>query len=305
MSRLLVTGGAGMLAHDLVPLAAHAGHDVRAVDRAELDITDAAAVVDAVAGADVVVNCAAWTAVDDAESHEPEAFAVNAVGAANLARAARLHGARMVQVSTDYVFSGEASDPYPVDAPIAPQSAYGRTKAAGEWAVRAECPQHYVVRTAWLYGAGGRNFVSTMARLAGERDTLTVVDDQTGSPTWTADLARQILALLAADAPYGTYHGTNGGSTTWFGFARAIFALLGHDPDRVRPVDSTQFVQAAARPAWSVLDQGDWEQAGIAPLRGWQDALGEAVPVLFPDSVVSDSVMSGHTDSPAQPSATR
>ena len=142
------------------------------------------------------MNCAAYTAVDDAETHEAEAFALNAVGAANLARAAREHGARMVQVSTDYVFAGDADEPYAEDAPLAPRSAYGRTKAAGEWAVEAHCPESWIVRTAWLYGAGGGNFVKTMARLAGERETLAVVDDQRGQPTWTVDLADAIVRLV-------------------------------------------------------------------------------------------------------------
>ena len=163
------------------------------------------------AGHDIVVNCAGYTAVDDAETHEAEAFAVNAVGAANLARAAHGHGARMVHVSTDYVFAGDAQEPYAEDAPLAPRSAYGRTKAAGEWAVEAHCPESWVVRTAWLYGAGGGNFVTTMARLAGERETVAVVDDQRGQPTWTVDLADAIVRLVTSNAPCGVWHGTSSG----------------------------------------------------------------------------------------------
>lgn len=140
-----------------------------------------------------------------------------------------------MHVSTDYVFAGDATTPYAVDAPIAPRSAYGRTKAAGEWAVLTHCPSALVVRTAWLYGAGGPNFASTMARLAAERDTLSVVDDQQGQPTWTVDLADALVRLVDADAPGGIWHGTCGGETTWFHFARAIFEELGLDPERVTP----------------------------------------------------------------------
>src|SRR5690348_410255 len=192
-----------MLGLDLQVALALAGvpeSDVTALARSELDITDAAQVRDAVRGHDVVVNCAAYTAVDLAESHEADAFAVNAVGAAHVATACRLAGARLVHLSTDYVFGGDATEPYAEDEPQAPRSAYGRAKAAGEWAVQAHCPQAWIVRTAWLYGAGGGNFVKTMARLAGERETLTVVDDQRGQPTWTMDVADAILRLVGDGA---------------------------------------------------------------------------------------------------------
>ena len=178
-----------MLAHDLVPALRTAGHVVTATRRDDLDVTDPGTSTAAAAGHDLIVNCAAWTKVDDAESHEPQAFAVNAVGAANLARGAVQAGARLVHLSTDYVFDGQATIPYAAEHPPSPRSAYGRTKLAGEWAVRALCADSWVVRTAWLYGAGGPNFVATMLRLAGERDTLEVVDDQLGQPTWTRDLA--------------------------------------------------------------------------------------------------------------------
>ena len=212
--RWVVFGAAGMLGQDAAAVAEAAGHEVTRLRRSDLDITDAVAVLDAVAGHDVVVNCAGWTAVDDAETHEAEAFAVNATGAAHLARAATASGARLVHVSTDYVFDGGATRPYPEDAPVAPRSAYGRTKAAGEWAVRALAPNALVVRTAWLYGAGGRCFPQTIARVAGERDRLSVVDDQTGQPTWTADLADLIVRLVGAGAPGGLYHGTASGQVS-------------------------------------------------------------------------------------------
>lgn len=275
MSSVLVTGAAGMLARDLVPALRAAGHDVTPLPRADLDITDPIACRAAVAGHDLVVNTAAWTAVDDAETHEAQAFSVNAVGAANLARAAAAEGARMVQLSTDYVFDGHATTPYAADAPVCPRSAYGRTKVAGEWAVRALCPQSWVVRTAWLYGAGGPNFVATMRRLAGERETVSVVDDQVGQPTWTVDVADLIVRLVASPAAYGIYHATSQGQVSWYGFTRAIFEELGLDPERVRPTTTDAFPRPAPRPAWSVLSHDTLVSAGIEPIRRWREALAD------------------------------
>jgi dTDP-4-dehydrorhamnose reductase len=257
-------------------------HEVTAVDRDELDIRDPGACLAAVAGHDFVVNVAAWTAVDEAESHEPAAFAVNAVGAANLARACSAAGLPMLQVSTDYVFAGDANSPYAEDAPLAPRSAYGRTKAAGEWAVQALCPQSWIVRTAWLYGAHGPNFVKTMARLAAERETVTVVNDQSGQPTWTVDLASAIVRLVQAQAPFGTYHGTSSGETTWFGFAQAIFAELGLDSERVKPTTTDAFPRPAPRPAYSVLGHEAWRGAALDPLPSWRKSLTKSVPIVAP-----------------------
>ncbi len=273
--RWRVTGAGGMLGRDHV--AALEGRPVTAPPRSELDVTDPAAVEAAVAGHDVVVNCAAWTAVDDAETAEAAAFAANAVGPALLARACARQGARLVQPSTDYVFAGDATVPYAEDAPVAPRSAYGRTKAAGEWAVRAELPgAHWVVRTAWLYGASGGSFPRTMARLEGQRDVLDVVDDQRGQPTWTRDLAERIVALVDAGAPAGTYHATASGETTWHGLAQRVFGLLGADPERVRTTTSAAFVRPAPRPAYSVLGHDGWARAGLGPMRPWDQALAEA-----------------------------
>jgi dTDP-4-dehydrorhamnose reductase len=276
----LVTGAGGMLGQDLV--AALEGRKVTALGgRSDLDVTDPAAVADAVAGHDVVVNCAAWTAVDDAESHEAEALRVNGDGPRVLARACAASGARLVQVSTDYVFAGDATEPYPEDAPLAPVSAYGRTKAAGEVAVREELPgAHWIVRTAWLYGEHGPSFVRTMARLQRERETVDVVDDQHGQPTWTKDVVGQVLALVDRDAAPGTYHATSSGRTTWFGLARAVFEALGADPARVRPTTSAAFVRPAPRPSFSVLSHDAWHAAGIPPIRRWEEALAAAVPEL-------------------------
>lgn len=271
--KILITGANGMLGQDVARAFRGAGHQVTQTDLPEVDITDPASCAAAVAGHDWVVNTAAYTAVDDAESKEGLAFLVNAVGPAVLARATRAAGARMVHVSTDYVFAGDASSPYAEDAPLAPRSAYGRTKAAGEWAVRAECPEAVIVRTAWLYGPGGPNFVKTMARLAGERETVSVVDDQRGQPTATADLARYITEVVATGAPAGVYHGTCEGETTWFGFTRAIFEDLGLDPARVLPTTSDAFVRPAPRPAYSVLGHERSDQVGVARLPHWRDAL--------------------------------
>ncbi|MCX5396989.1 dTDP-4-dehydrorhamnose reductase [Streptomyces sp. NBC_00102] len=283
----LVTGAGGMLGRDVLARLAADGVEAVAADRAALDIADPAAVAAAFAEhrPAVVVNCAAWTAVDDAESQEEAALRVNGTGPQVLAEACREHGAVLLQVSTDYVFAGDAGKPYAEDAPTAPRSAYGRTKLAGERAVLETLPETgYVVRTAWLYGAGGGNFVRTMIKLEGIKDTLDVVDDQRGQPTWTVDLADRLVALggaaLAGDAPAGVYHGTSGGETTWFGFTREIFRLLGADPERVRPTTSEAFVRPAPRPAYSVLGHDRWSAAGIAPVRDWHEALAEAFPAL-------------------------
>ncbi len=274
VTRYLITGAAGMLGRDLQ--SALDGREVTALDRTSLDITDPDACHAAIAEHDVVINAAAYTAVDAAESDEGAARLVNALGAENLARASAAHGAVMVQLSTDYVFAGDAAAPYSEDAPLAPVSAYGRTKADGERLARAANPDATIVmRTAWLYGEHGSNFVSTMERLAGERETLTVVDDQRGQPTWTADLAAQIVQTLDAGVRSATLHGTSAGETTWFDFARAIFRMQGWDDRRVQPVSSADFVRPAPRPAYSVLGHEGWRRAGIKPIRPWEDALSD------------------------------
>ena len=277
--RWLVTGAGGMLGRDLCAVLAEAGEqDVVAATRAELDITDPAAVRAAVEGVDVVLNTAAWTNVDGAESAEEAATAVNGHAVRHLADAA---GHRLIHISTDYVFAGTATTPYAEDAVRAPVNAYGRGKAVGEEAVLAA--GGYVVRTAWLYGAHGPNFVRTMLRLAAERDTLDVVDDQQGPPTWSFALARQLVALATADgAAPGVYHGTAAGSTTWYGLARAVFTEAGLDPERVRPTTSDRFPSPATRPAYSVLGHDRWAGTGVAPLPEWRAMLTEAMPTLAP-----------------------
>ena len=288
---LLITGAAGQLGTDLLALARPA-RDVafaRGLTSRQLDLTDPFAVRDVVrewarvvrsdspAHRLVVINPAAYTAVDDAETDEDQAYAVNAAGPALLAAACEQVGAHLVQLSTDYVFAGDASRPYDVDSPTGPTSAYGRTKLAGEQAVREVLPDaSWVVRTAWLYGAAGGNFVKTMAALESTRDTVAVVDDQRGSPTWTRDLAEALLTLARQQPAAGILHATNSGNTTWHGLASAVFAELGADPVRVAPTTTAAFPRPAPRPAYSVLSGAAWEQAGLPPFRDWRSALAAA-----------------------------
>lgn len=281
-SRWLVTGAGGQLGSDLVRVLREQGvpdSHVLAATSSQLDITSSRSIAAAFTDFEptVVLNAAAYTAVDKAETDEQRAFAVNASGPALLAAAAARTGARLLQVSTDYVFSGDAREPYPVDAPPDPRSAYGRTKLAGELAVRELAPDlSYVIRTAWVYGASGANFVKTMARLEGAHETVQVVDDQRGSPTWSADLARGLVQLARSGAAAGTYHCTGSGDTTWYGFTRAIFEELGADPARVLPTTSDKFPRPAPRPAYSVLSDSGWLGAGLTPMPHWRDALRHA-----------------------------
>jgi dTDP-4-dehydrorhamnose reductase len=283
MTGWLVTGAGGMLGTDLIAALTARGEAVTGLDRAGLDVTDAATVTDAfgLLRPDVVVNCAAWTAVDDAEAAEEQALAVNSGGPANLAAACARTGARLVQVSTDYVFAGDARRrrPYAEDDVPAPRTAYGRTKLAGERAVLRGLPgAGYVVRTAWLYGAHGPSFVRTMIKLEDQRPAVDVVDDQHGQPTWTVDVADQIIALVHAAAPPGIYHATSSGQTTWFGLAREVFGLLGADQARVRPVPTSAMPRPASRPAYSVLGHGAWAGTGNPPIGDWRTALHRAFP---------------------------
>ncbi|CAN5518751.1 dTDP-4-dehydrorhamnose reductase [soil metagenome] len=275
MTRFLVTGASGMLGRDLQ--VALEGRDVVALSRSELDITDPDAVTAATAGVDVIVNAAAYTKVDDAESHPEEAHAINATGAGIIARAARARGAKLVQLSTDYVFDGLSDTPYREDTPRDPVSVYGRTKAEGERLALDAYPEGtFIVRTAWLYGQYGPNFASTMLRLAKERDTVDVVIDQVGQPTWSLDLANAIVELVDSGAPSDIYHVTNSGQASWYDYARFVFELAGHDPDRVKPTESSRFVRPAPRPSYSVLGHDAWYEAGLTPLRNWRDALQAA-----------------------------
>lgn len=284
MSRWLILGSAGQLGHDLLDVLQVSDHNAIGLDLPDVDITDSDSVRAALAThrPDVVVNAAAYTAVDDAETHEELAHRINADGPAIVADAcARRPGTMLVHLSTDYVFGGEASTPYAENAPTAPISVYGRTKLAGEQAVLRVLPDSsYVVRTAWLYGENGGNFVKTMLKLESERPTLSVVDDQIGQPTWSRDLARQIVTLVDAKAPTGIYHCTSSGETTWYGFTREIFRLLGADPQRVEPTTAAEHPRPAARPAYAVLGHTRWDETGAVPMRRWDEALAEALPMI-------------------------
>lgn len=282
--RWLVTGATGMLGTDVVRALQSAGEGVTAAGHAVLDVTDPVVVASVVRGHDVVVNTAAWTAVDDAEEHEAAATAVNGDGPRFLARAAREHGARLVHVSTDYVFDGTASTPYPEDFPTDPATAYGRSKAAGENALRQELPgAHLLVRTAWLYGAHGRCFPKTIAGLAREHGGVDVVADQVGQPTWTRDVADLVLRLVRTGAPDGTYHATSSGHTSWFDFAREVVAAAGLDPAVVRPTTSARFPRPAPRPPYSVLGHDALIRLGFDPIGDWRHRWRVAAPhVLTP-----------------------
>jgi dTDP-4-dehydrorhamnose reductase len=289
----LVTGMGGQLSSDFVDVARPLAQTVfcKGLTIDDLDITDPFAVKDTIAEwcrvvrSDspqhkvVVINAAAYTAVDKAEEDEETAYAVNAMAPALLAQACAANDAKLVHVSTDYVFAGDrvGGPPYDVDDQTGPTSAYGRTKLAGELAVRELLPDaSWVVRTAWVYGVTGHNFVKTMARLESERDTIRVVADQHGTPTWSRDLAKALWALAREDAPAGTYHCTGRGETTWHGFAQAVFEELGADPARVQPQTTDEYPTPARRPAYSVLSPRAWEDAGLPAMPEWRDALREA-----------------------------
>ena len=268
--RLLVTGAAGMLGRDVVAAAAGAGHEVAALARADLDITDADAVSAAITGArpDAVINCAAWTDVDGAEADEPGATAVNGAGAGHVASAAAAIGALVIQVSTDYVFDGDAREPYPESAPTGPRSAYGRSKLAGEHAVAAATERAAIVRASWLFGPHGKNFVDTMRRLGAERDELAVVDDQIGCPTYTGHLASALVAI-AENGPTGVMHVAGGGRCSWFDLAVAIFEETGLHCV-VRPQSTADAGRPAPRPAFSALASTRSDAPVLPP---WRDGL--------------------------------
>lgn len=282
MTRWLVTGAGGQLGTDVTQLLYAYRADVTACDRQALDITDRHAVDGVLSDAapTIVINCAGYTAVDAAETDESTATLINGEAAGHLATWCAANGARLIHVSTDYVFSGDATAPYDVDQPLDPRSAYGRSKAAGERAVLAAGGDAHIVRTAWVYGVGGPNFVKTIARLSRERETLAVVDDQRGSPTWSLHLARGLTALAVADVAPGIWHCTGAGETTWYGFATAIFSELGLDPERVTPTTTDAFPRPAPRPSYSVLSSQKWHRAGLPELPPWRDALHEAVKTL-------------------------
>ena len=270
-----VLGHAGMLGQDF--MSALAPQQVSGFDRAEFDITSIDSVKSILSGFDVVVNCAAWTAVDEAEEKEAAALAINGDGPKNVAKVCNEIGAKLVQISTDYVFSGDATTPYAENSEVGPKSAYGRTKLAGEVAVRDYLPNgHYIVRTAWLYGEHGPNFIKTMINLEKSKETISVVNDQVGQPTWTKDLVSQIIAMVDTKVPAGTYHGTSSGQTSWFGLTQRIYELIEANPNRVLPTTTDAFPRPAPRPAYSVLGHAKWTAVGMSPIRNWDEALNDA-----------------------------
>jgi dTDP-4-dehydrorhamnose reductase len=276
--RVLITGAGGQLGHDLV--AAFAGDEVVAATRAQLDVADRDAVLQALTTLrpDAVVHAGAWTDVDGCEGDPDRAFQVNALGTRHIAEGARLAGARVCYVSTDYVFDGRAGRAWVEWDTPNPLSVYGRSKLGGEWELD---PGSTLVRTSWVCGARGHNFVRSILRAAAERDELAVVDDQRGSPTLTPDLAAAIRRLVVARLP-GTFHVTNQGSTTWFGFAQAIVAAAGMDPAKVRPISTGELQppRPAPRPANSVLDNAALRLMGLPLLDDWHEPLERLVKEL-------------------------
>lgn len=278
--RLLVTGARGMLGRAVVAAATQRGHDVRGATRAELDVTDADAVLRAVLAqrCDAVVNCAAYTDVDGAEADRERAFAVNATAAGHVAAAAARADASIVHVSTDYVFDGSKREPWLESDATGPLGVYGASKLAGERAVAAANARHAIVRTAWLFGAGGRNFVDTMLALAAQRDEVAVVTDQVGCPTWTGHLAPALVELAERPRAVGIHHVAGAGSCSWNELAREVFARAAIDCT-VAPSTSDRFPRPAARPAYSVLGS---ERRDPVVLARWQRGVADYLATRVP-----------------------
>lgn len=268
--RILVTGANGMLARDLCPMLEDADFEVIETTRNELDVTDELQVRRVISDVkpDYVIHCAAYTNVDKAEEEPETAELVNAKSAEYIAKACNSNNAIMIYISTDYVFDGTKKTPYVSDDTTNPTGAYGLSKLHGEEAVRTFCPSHYIIRTSWLYGHHGKNFVETMISLA-EKTELKVVDDQVGCPTWTVDLSDAIISFIDEEPPFGTYHACGAGSTSWYGFAKEIFDLMSLNVNLI-PCTTEEFPRSAKRPAYSVMDN-----EGL--LRDWKQALQEYI----------------------------
>lgn len=290
----MVTGASGMTGAEVSERAQRADWAVFPYSRAELDITDAAAVEAAVRACrpDAIINCAAYTAVDRAESEPEQAAAVNIDGTRNIARAASAAGFPVIHLSTDYVFGGDEGIPYTPDAPTAPLGVYGKTKLAGEDAVREHAPRHVIIRTSWVFSHRGANFVKTILRLAAERDELRVVDDQIGRPTSAADLADALLVVADSVAEHspikGTYHFANAGETSWFDFAKAILEELStrgetHLP-RLVAIRTSDYSTAARRPGYSVLDTESFAERFGVVARPWRDALRDTISLTLAET---------------------
>lgn len=274
MTRVLVLGSGGMLGRDL--LAILENFDTVGINRQQLDIRNFESVAQATVGFDVVINSAAYTRVDDAESDSDSAFAVNSVGARNVAKATANSGAHLIHLSTDYVFNGLARAPYLENGATNPVSVYGRSKRDGEIAVSEENRRSTIVRTSWLYGEHGQSFPRTIARLGHENEVIDVVNDQFGQPTYTIDVARMIRSLISEGLPEGIFHATNSGKASWWDFARSLFARAGWDVLRIHPTSSDMMLRPAPRPPWSVLGHDNWTSIGIDFPRHWENALDEA-----------------------------
>lgn len=281
----LITGGSGQLGIAVSQELDKIGIAFHAWSSKDLDITQSSTVSEAIEklSPTVIINCAAWTDVDGAESREVEALRVNSDGPGNLALAAKQCNSKLIHVSTDYVFSGESQSPWQIGGEINPHSAYGRTKAQGESRVLASYPENsFVVRTAWLYSPSGKNFAKTMTKLALKGDgEVRVVKDQVGQPTSAMDLASQLVEIGLSTSPAGIYHGTNSGQATWSEFAQEIFKLAGADVGRVTPVSSSEYPRSAKRPSYSVLSHDAWASTTVKPLRDWRIALADAMPAII------------------------
>ncbi|CAM4470925.1 dTDP-4-dehydrorhamnose reductase [Paenibacillus tarimensis] len=271
--KLLVTGANGQLGQELVKLPAAEGIEIVGYDREALDITDLDACrrVLAEQRPDVVIHCAAYTAVDQAEADPDGAFRVNGAGTRNMAVAAEEIKAKLVYISTDYVFDGTGTSPYNEYDNTNPMTVYGKSKLAGERLAQTLCSRYFIVRTSWVYGKYGNNFVKTMLKLGPEKQQLKVVHDQVGSPTYTRDLAELLVELAATDY-YGIYHASNSGVCSWYEFAKAIFEESKLDV-AVEPCTTSEFPRPAPRPAYSVMDASSLRANGLQPLRDWRDAL--------------------------------
>lgn len=275
MTRVLITGAAGQLGHDLVAAFDDPRYEVLGATREVMDLVNRDSVLAAVCGfePDIVIHGAAWTAVDLAESEPEDAFSVNAFGTRNVAEGARRVGAHVVYVSTDYVYDGSKVGPYHEWDETGPTSVYGASKLAGE---RELDPGSTIVRTGWICGVHGNNFVKTMLRLATERDTWNVVADQYGQPMFSADLAAALKQLAVGRLP-GVFHLKNAGETTWHGFACAILEAAGHDPARINPIPTTEYPTPATRPMNSALAMNAWHLAGFDALDDWHEPLARMI----------------------------
>jgi len=278
--RILIPGANGMLGHALTAVLSKQ-HKLIGLDLPDLDITDLSAVRSAISThhPDLLINAAAYTDVDGCESNSDLAFSVNAMGPHNLALVCKELDIPLVHISTDYIFDGKSPVPYKESDKPNPQSIYGESKLQGEQYVRELTDKHYIIRTSWLYGEHGKNFVATMLRLAAERDEFDVVNDQVGSPTYTVDLAKAISELITETA-YGAYHITNSGSCTWYEFTREIFRQAGIEGVKVKPITTEVLKRPAPRPKYSVLDNSKWIASGIPPLRPYQAALKEYLTTI-------------------------